>query len=206
MTGLNGRKLGSLALPDRQYLRWSGTTSQWEPVPLAAAFSASGHSGAVTAQSGEYSFPQISGTAGIGQLPALRDLSGTLGAPIVAKLQGRSMLAMTATPGQALVWDGMQWVPSTGMSPGIGSLNGRTGVVTTQTGDYAFLQILGAAASAQSLTAGGDLSVTLASATASKLLNRPLASTAPAMGEVLGRDARIRWWAGALRIRWIGRC
>src|SRR5258708_2403378 len=92
VTGLNGRKLGSLTPLDGQYLRWNGTTSQWEPVSLAAAFTVFGRSGAVTAQSGDYSFAQISGTVGVAQLPATGgDLSGTVTSATVVKLQSRAV-------------------------------------------------------------------------------------------------------------------
>src|ERR1039457_6127686 len=39
VTGLNGRRLGSLTPLDGQYLKWSAGTQQWEPTTLAGALS-----------------------------------------------------------------------------------------------------------------------------------------------------------------------
>ena len=69
---LQGRSVAGTAPADRQYLGWNGTTAQWEPktLPAAQVNSLFGRTGAVTAQSGDYSFAQISGAAAVSQLPA----------------------------------------------------------------------------------------------------------------------------------------
>ena len=79
VTGLAGRRLGSLTPLDGQYLKWNGTSQQWEPTTLAVAMSVFGRTGAVSAQTGDYTFDQIAGTVGTSQLPAAGgDVSGTL--------------------------------------------------------------------------------------------------------------------------------
>jgi hypothetical protein len=114
VTGLNGRRLGNLTPLDGQYLRWNGVASQWEPVSLAAAFSVFGRSGAVTAQTGDYTFAQISGSVAAGQLPSAGgDLNGGLTSARVTGLQNRPVGSSVPLSGQALVWDGSQWTPQT---------------------------------------------------------------------------------------------
>jgi len=143
----------------------------------------------VNPQTGDYSFGQIAGTVANGQLPsASGDLSGNLGNPTVAALQGRTMAATAPSSGQVLGWTGTQWAPQTPTTGGVSTVYGRSGAVTAQTGDYSFAQISGAVSNAQLPGAGGDLSGTLAGATVTKLQNRTVASTAPATGQVLGWD------------------
>jgi len=70
---LQGRKLSPTAPSDLQYLGWNSASGQWEPksLPTTEVSAVFGRSGAVTAQSGDYSFSQISGTLSAGQLPAV---------------------------------------------------------------------------------------------------------------------------------------
>jgi hypothetical protein len=89
--------------------------------------------------------------------------------------------------GQFLGWDGAQWTPQNAAG-GVTSVFGRSGTVSAQSGDYSFGQIAGSVAIGQLPAAGGDLSGTLASATVSKLQNRPLAASAPSAGQVLTWD------------------
>ncbi len=190
VTGLNGRRLGSLTPLDGQYLRWNGTANQWEPVSLAAALSVFGRSGAVTAQTGDYGFAQISGTVGVAQLPAMSgDLSGTLTSASVVKIQSRPVASTAPTTGQVLAWNGTQWAPSTA-SGTVASVFGRSGAVAAQNGDYTFSQIGGTVAVSQLPSAGGDLSGTLGTATVSAIQGRAVAATAPSTGHVLS-------WNGA---------
>ena len=186
VTGIGGRKLGSLTPLDGQFLRWNTNTQQWEPATLAAALSVFGRSGAVTAQTGDYSFGQISGTAAVGQLPSAGgDLNGTLTSARVTGLQNRPVATSNPSTGQVLLWDGAQWSPSTPATGGVTSVNGRSGAVTAQMGDYSFNQISGSVGGAQLPAAGGDLSGALGTPTVAGIQNRPVATTTPTTGQVM---------------------
>ena len=188
VTGLQNRPVGTGVPSTGQALVWDGT--QWAPQTVAGGVSSVyGRSGAITAQAGDYSFAQIGGSVGGGQLPAAGgDLSGNLATPTVAQLQGRAVATTAPGAGQVLSWNGTQWAPQTPAPGGVSSVNGRTGAVLPESGDYAFSQIAGTIASVQLPSAGGDLSGTLGSATVGKLQNRPVASTTPSTGQVLGWD------------------
>jgi len=120
--GLGGRTLGSLTPLDGQFLKWNGNAQQWEPTTLAGAMSVFGRTGAITAQTGDYTFAQIAGTVGVSQLPATGgDLNGTLTGARVTGLQYRPVAASVPTTGQMLGWDGSQWTPQTPTSGGGGA-------------------------------------------------------------------------------------
>jgi hypothetical protein len=123
---------------------WSG--AQWAPATVAAGVTSTfGRTGAITAQTGDYSFGQISGSVAAGQLPALGgDLSGTLPAATVSQLQNRPVSANAPGAGQALAWNGTQWAPAT-IAAGVTSAFGRAGAIAAQTGDYSASQITNAA-------------------------------------------------------------
>lgn len=63
VTGIQGRVVSATAPANGQTLVWNSSTNQWQPQAagggVAAVF---GRTGSVAAQSGDYSFPQISGT------------------------------------------------------------------------------------------------------------------------------------------------
>jgi hypothetical protein len=89
-------------------------------------------------------------------------------------------------PGQVLGWDGLQWTAQTvTISPPVSTVFGRTGAITAQAGDYSFAQLSGVAASAQLPGAGGDLSGSLTAATVTQMQGRPVANTAPFIGQAL---------------------
>ena len=185
VTGLGGRRLGSLAPLDGQFLKWNGTTQQWEPTTLAGALSVFGRTGAITAQVGDYTFAQIAGSVGTSQLPAAGgDLSGTLSGAAVVKIQSRPVSATAPATGQFLGWDGAQWAPQT-LTGGVSSVFGRTGAITAQSGDYTFGQISGTVGSGQLPTLGGDLSGALTSALVTQLQGRAVSSAVPGAGQVL---------------------
>jgi hypothetical protein len=179
-----GRSLSLTAPLSGQVLAWNGT--QWAPQTInAGVASAFGRTGAVTAQTGDYTFAQIGGTLSASQVPATGgDLSGQLTAATVVKLQGRPVGATTPVTGQALVWNGSQWAPQT-INAGVTSAFGRTGAVTAQTGDYTFAQIGGTVSGSQLPAAGGDLLGTLTAATVTQLQGRPISVTAPSAGQAL---------------------
>src|SRR5260370_13771129 len=186
VSGLGGRKVGSLTPLDGQILKWNAGTLQWEPTTLAGAMSVFGRTGAITAQTGDYTFAQIGGSVGSSQLPAAGgDLSGTVTGATVVKIQGRAVSSTAPVTGQVMGWDGSKWTPQTPVGGGVTSLFGRTGAVTGQTWDYSFTQISGAVGSTQLPTAGGDLSGALSTPTVAGIQNRPVAPTAPAPGQVL---------------------
>jgi hypothetical protein len=188
VTGLQNRPVATTVPATGAVLSWDGT--QWAPQAFTAGGVTSmfGRVGAVTGQTGDYTFAQISGTVGGAQLPTVAgDLSGAMGTPTVAGIQNRPVAASAPAVGQVLAWNGSQWAPQA-QSGGVSSTFGRTGAITAQTGDYTFAQISGSVAAGQLPGAGGDLSGTLASATVSRLQNRPMASSAPTLGQVLTWD------------------
>ena len=187
VTGLGGQKLGSLTPLDGQFLKWNGVSQQWEPTTLAGAMSVFGRTGAIAAQTGDYTFAQIAGSVAAGQLPpAGGDLNGTLTGARVTGLQNRPVGTSVPSTGQVLAWDGTQWAPQALTGVGVTSLFGRTGAVTGQTGDYSFGQISGTLGNAQLPAAAGDLSGALSAPTVARIQSRPVAATAPSFGQVLG--------------------
>jgi hypothetical protein len=81
-----------------------------------------GRTGTVSAQSGDYSFSQLSGTASSGQLPAAGgDLSGALTSPTVTGIQGRSLSSTAPSTGQVLTWNGSAWLAQTPSGGGGGA-------------------------------------------------------------------------------------
>jgi hypothetical protein len=194
VTGLGGRKLGSLTPLDGQYLKWNGGTQQWEPTTLAGAMSVFGRTGAIAAQTGDYTFGQIAGSVGASQLPAVGgDLNGTLTGAKVVRIQSLAVSSTTPLSGQVMAWDGSQWTPQN-VAGGLSSVYGRTGAVTAQTGDYSFGQISGTASSGQLPVAGGDLSGVLTSATVAKIQGHAISASAPTSGQVLTWSGTQ--WAG----------
>ena len=194
VTALRNRSVSASAPANGQTLVWNGTLSQWEPQNQAGGVpSVFGRTGAVTAQSGDYSFAQITGTVGDSQVSTginankigggtvssttfgylgnvtsdvqaqlngkaasshthtlTGDVGGALATTTVTALQNRAVAATAPANGQALVWNSSlsQWQPQNQAS-GVSSVNGRTGAVTAQTGDYAFSQISGTATDSQ---------------------------------------------------------
>ena len=82
VTGIQNRTVANTAPANGQALIWNSGASAWQPGTVSgsgAVSSVFGRTGSVAAQTGDYSFGQISGTVASGQLPgAGGDLSGTL--------------------------------------------------------------------------------------------------------------------------------
>ena len=198
---IQGQAVSSTLPSNGQALVWNSGASAWQPSTVSgggAVSSVFGRTGAVTAQTGDYNFGQISGTVAAGQLPgAGGDVSGTLTAATVTGIQSRAVANTAPANGQALVWNSgaSAWQPGTVSGSGaVSSVFGRTGAVTATTGDYGFGQISGTVASGQLPSAGGDLSGTLTSATVKAIQGQPVASTFPSNGQALVWNSAASAW------------
>jgi uncharacterized protein YdbL (DUF1318 family) len=78
------------------------------------------------------------------------DVTGSLATTVVTGLQGRVVSPAAPSNGQALVWNSSlsQWQPQS-QAGGVSTVFGRTGAVTSQTGDYSFSQISGTVTDSQ---------------------------------------------------------
>jgi len=142
------------------------------------------------------------------------DLTGTLSAPVVAKLQSRAVAATAPTAGQVLKWNGAQWEPAADQNSGgtvtfvsaVPPLTSWTGSTTPQ------LSIAAANASTDGYLASadwtrfdakfeastqcaGDLTGPLSAPTVAGLRGKPVSTTAPAETQVLRFDGAD--WAPA---------
>src|SRR5207248_1984813 len=83
------------------------------------------------------------------------DVRGARTATTVALVEGRGVGPTPPSARHVLTWNGVRWGPRapTGQAT---STFGRTGAVTSQTGDYSFAQISGSATAGQLPPAGGD--------------------------------------------------
>jgi hypothetical protein len=134
VTGIQSRPVSSAAPANGQTLMWNSGSNSWQPATVSGAIATVfGRSGAVTAQSGDYNFSQISGSAASAQLPAAGgDLSGTLTSAKVAAMQGRQIASTAPSNGQALVWS----VPNNQWQPGSVAAGGGISMAS-QAGDLA---------------------------------------------------------------------
>jgi hypothetical protein len=201
VTGIQSRAVANTAPANGQALVWNSGASAWQPGTVSgsgAVSSVFGRTGAVTAQTGDYGFGQISGSVASSQLPgAGGDVSGNLTAATVTGIQSRAVANTAPANGQALVWNSgaSAWQPGTVSGSGaVSSVFGRTGAVTATTGDYGFGQISGTVASGQLPSAGGDLSGTLTSATVKAIQGQPVASTFPSNGQALVWNSAASAW------------
>jgi hypothetical protein len=144
---LLGRKLNTIAPAAGQFLGWDGTqwTAQTAIIITAPVTSVFARTGAVIAQTGDYTFAQIGGSVASGQLPSAGgDISGGITAATVIKLQTRAVASTAPAIGQVLTWSGTQWAPQN-QTGGVASVFGRTGAITAQAGDYVAAQVTNAA-------------------------------------------------------------
>jgi len=83
VTGIQSRAVSNAAPANGQALVWSASGNNWAPATVSggggAVSSVFGRTGAVTAQSGDYSFGQISGSLALGQMPAGTIANSTTG-------------------------------------------------------------------------------------------------------------------------------
>jgi hypothetical protein len=118
---LNLSQLSQGGATSSQVLTWNGTA--WAPAaPSGSVFSVFGRTGVVVAQSGDYSYAQISGTPQLAQ---------SFTAP-----SGQFFTSFTASTGL---------FTSATPSAQVASVFGRTGVVVATSGDYTVSQVTGAA-------------------------------------------------------------
>ena len=144
---LLGRKLNTIAPTAGQFLGFDGTqwTAQSVSITTSPITSVFGRTGAVIAQTGDYTFPQIGGAVASSQLPvAGGDVSGAITAATVIKIQSRAIAATAPVTGQVLTWSGTQWAPQN-QTGGVTSVFGRGAVITAQAGDYTAAQVTNAA-------------------------------------------------------------
>ncbi len=126
VTGIQNRTVANTAPTNGQALLWNSGISAWQPGTVSgsgAVSSVFSRTGAVTAQTGDYSFGQISGTVASTQLPnAGGDLTGTLTAATVKAIQGQPVSSTLPSNGQTLVWNSAAsaWQPSTVSGSGSG--------------------------------------------------------------------------------------
>jgi hypothetical protein len=109
----------------------ASSPSYWAPIGGGGAVaSVFGRTGAVTAQTGDYTASQI----------GLTDVSN---AGKVIAVQGVAVAVTAPTNGQVLTYNSgsSSYAPATPSSGSVTSVFGRTGVVTAQTGDYTASQI-----------------------------------------------------------------
>lgn len=201
VTGIQNRAVANTAPANGQALIWNSGGATWQPGTVTSSGAVSsvfGRSGAVTAQAGDYNFSEITGTIGSGQFPAAGgDVSGNLTAATVTGIQNRAVANTAPINGQTLVWNSSAaaWQPATVSGSGaVNSVFGRTGVVTSQTGDYAFNQISGTVAAGQLPAAGGDLSGTLTTATVKAIQGQALSTTFPSNGQALVWNSAASVW------------
>jgi len=135
VTGIQNRVVANTAPANGQALLWNSSASAWQPGTVSgsgAVSSVFGRTGAVTAQTGDYGFGQISGTVASSQLPAAGgDVSGTLTAATVTGIQGQAVSGTSPSNGQALVWNSAvsAWQPS--------NVSGSGATMAYQLGDLA---------------------------------------------------------------------
>jgi len=150
------------------------------------------------------------------------DLSGALAAPVVARLQSRTVSATAPSFGQVLKWTGTQWEPQPDANSG-GTLTALVGVAPlTVWGGTTDPNISMAVANASadgylssadwvrfdakyeaSTQCGGDLSGALSTPLVAKLRGVPVASTVPSSSQVLRFDGS-RWAPASLGIADVG--
>ena len=137
-------------------LQTDGTNTSWISPIIPSVSSVFGRTGTITSAIGDYNFAQVSGSATAGQLPNLQSMNGLLDitrggtGQVTANAALNALLPnQTSNANKVLQTDGTNtsWISLT--PPPVTSVFGRTGVITSATGDYSFSQISGSATAGQ---------------------------------------------------------
>ena len=212
-TQLQGRDVAATAPSDGQALAWSAANNRWEPVTGAGSgvTSVFGRTGAVTAQTGDYSFSQINGTISDAQVGTGID-AAKIGSGVVSNTEYQALDGVTAAIQTQL--DGKA---SSTHTHGFSAITGQvvnsqiaTGVDAAKIGSgtvgntvFGYLanvtsdiqtQINGKAATSHSHTVAGDVTGDLGSTSVAKVRGRNVATTAPTNGQVLVWNDSLAQW------------
>ncbi|MBL7973935.1 MAG: hypothetical protein JNJ85_03420, partial [Candidatus Kapabacteria bacterium] len=198
---LQTRDVSSTAPTTGQALVWNGTA--WTPSAVTITGTASGD------LTGSYPNPSVA----VNAITTAKILDGNVTTTKLAdgSVTSAKLNQMSATTGQALVWNGTSWTPSTVSVSGTagGDLSGtypNPSVVRIQNRDVSgaaptsgqTLVWSGAAWIPSTITAsgaaGGDLSGTYPNPNVVKLQNRTVASTVPTNGQVLKWNNSTSQW------------
>jgi len=150
------------------------------------------------------------------------DLSGTLAAPVVARLQSRPVSASAPATGQVLKWNGTVWEPAADENSGgtVTSVKAVSPLAVWNGSSTPEISMVAASGTADGYLAtsdwlrfnakfeaatqcGGDLVGTLASPLVAKLQGVAVSSTTPAASQVLRFDG-TRWMPASLGISDVG--
>jgi hypothetical protein len=118
------------------------------------------------------------------------DVTGTIGATVVGKLQGRAVATATPAVGDVLAWSGADWAPASVALTDIyvtapGSVGSSTKIPTLT------IDAKGRVTAVSETTIGGDISGPVNNTEVTALRHRTLSATAPGVGDVLVWDGSV---------------
>lgn len=124
------------------------------------------------------------------------DVTGTVGASTVQRLQGRTLSNAAPSDGFALIWNATasRWEPQAVTTPPLvpdpqGTYGSSTAIPVVTVNDKGYVTAVSAASlDVSGNSVGGDLTGTIGAATVAALQGNSVASTAPAGGQVLQWD------------------
>jgi len=150
------------------------------------------------------------------------DLSGSLAAPAVVRLQSRALSPAAPADGQVLKWSGAAWEPSADENSGgtVTSLTGHAPLTVWNGSNVPEISLAAAAAGADgylsstdwaafsakfdaATTCGGDLQGVLASPLVARIRGVPVQSAAPSASQVLRFDGTA-WAPASLAVSDVG--
>jgi hypothetical protein len=144
---------------------------------------------------------QLSGTIGNASVVVGGDLTGPITSSTVNAIRNRNVSTTAPTTGQALVWNGSAWTPTTlaSLTPLVPDPTGTYGTSTTIPvvsvdgyGRTTSVSTVALDASGQAM--GGDVTGTVGSSTVQKLQGRALSNAAPSDGWALIWNAGTTRW------------